>query len=159
MKKKPHRIIIAIIFIIIVIILLLIRNLVVHGPLKEEKDFKEIEKYFLTQKDVKNVNSVDEFIGKERYYVITYVDKSDTLKIAFLDLEKKLIYNIEQTKLIDEKKILYEHSIKGDYDLTIGYEEKRVIYEIKENIDNYYNYYYFDAINGDLIRSYKIKDR
>ena len=93
------------------------------------------------------VNDINVYFGEETYY-ISKMKKENINYISVLDLEYELVLMVEENKIKDVKEITKNEAI-------LGYKYDKLIYEVKEKNKDGYNYTYYNALDGELIKKIK----
>ena len=130
-----------ILILIISIIVVLFGSIIIINNMSSYKDLDIVSKAFLINNDKDSIKSIKVYSSNSLYYIIENT-KDNKEFVAVLDNKEKIILDIEKDKLfnINEKNYIY------------GYKYDKLIYEIKEDHKNGFVYYYYDALNGELIK-------
>jgi uncharacterized protein YpmB len=128
------------------------------------KNIKEKEMIPLIQEfNLKVINDLDYYHGKESYYVMIATDQSGKKRIIWLNQKTKDFRSewLEQGFLPRnlEAKLTLQSPDERIMRIVPGIEENRLIWEATtRNKSGSYSYYLFDFYTGELWRSYKMRN-
>jgi len=139
-----------IIIIISILVIALISIIVVThlGDSKTNYNTDNAKNILFINYDVETVNDIDVYFGEEIYYIAN-INKEDTEYISVQDTEYELVLMVEKDKIKNSKDITKNEAI-------LGYKYEKLIYEVKEESKDGYNYIYYNALDGEQIKKIKI---
>ncbi len=129
--------------IILVVVVFCVNFLATNKRSKNLEDVKNA--FIINNANVDSVNSVNVYYGDKTYYVINYTSNKEECISVIDDKEKHYIdYKKSELYKIDEE------------DYVIGYKYDKLVYEVKEEVKDGFNYIYYDALTGDLIKKVQL---
>lgn len=141
------KVIITVVSILVVALISII--LITHlGNSNNNYDTKKARTILLINYGVENINDISVYFGEETYY-ISKIEKENQNYISVLDNEYNLVLMIEDEKLKNPNDIT-------DKPTLLGYKYDNLVYEIKEKSKDGYNYTYYNAVDGELIKKIKM---
>ena len=137
------RIIITIIITLIIIIsgILIITGI---GTNKVDKRIEQAKTVLLINNHVDDIKSINVYYGNKTYYVSKYVIDNKEY-VGIMDTKYNLVKQEEANNL---KNI--------DEDYIIGYKDDKIIYEVKKKSKDGLIYYYYNALDGNLINKINV---
>ena len=138
-----------IIFVSILVVALLSIILVTYlGNSNNNYDTDKAKNILFINYGVEKVNDISVYFGENTYY-ISKIEKENQNYISVLDNEYNLVLMIESEKLKKSSDI-------ADNNITLGYKYDKLVYEVKEENKDGYNYIYYNAVDGELIKKIKM---
>ena len=138
-----------IIFISILVVVLLSIILVTHlGNTNNNYDTDKAKNVLYINYGVEKINDISVYFGENTYY-ISKIEKEKQNYISVLDNEYNLVLMIEKEKVKNPSDISNDN-------ITLGYKYDKLVYEVKEQNKNGYNYIYYNAVDGELIKKIKM---
>lgn len=152
MKKYRFYIILFILLSILISIVLFMG--MVHIPYNQQKN-----ELFSHKKTISLANSID-FVSFEQYngHQVYYIGQDDQEVYVFDNqdqlVKKELIENLHEDEV--KNYLVNEYGIdSATIKLTLGYENKTMSYQYILETTQSVNYLYFDALSGELIKTYE----
>lgn len=152
MKKYRFYIIFFTLLTILLSILIFIRT--IHLPYYNQKNSVTKVKYdILSSMNLNEFESFEQYNGQNVYYIA-----KDTKYVYVFDESKQKIKQELVSDLKEEvikQKLIELYQIEDEINLTLGYENKVLSYLYIKKLDNQISYIYFNAITGELIKTYE----
>ena len=132
------------ILIIIIVIVSSILIITAVGTNNVDNNIKRAKTALMINEHVDSINNMDMYYGNKKYYIADYIFDNKEY-IGIMNTKYELIKKEEKSKL---------YKIDGNYE--IGYKNDKIIYEVKKKNKDGIVYYYYDALNGELINKIDI---
>jgi uncharacterized protein YpmB len=145
---------IIVIFMILCGLFLLMINLLSNIDKDNNKKINTIKYYFKTKNNISKISDIYFYNDNKTYIIIKY-KKDNNLIYSNIDKNGNVLDSIYNDKIIDKETILKNHSKKSE--IIVGYMNDGFIYEIKEPTSLAYEYYYYNIVDGKIIKKINIK--
>lgn len=155
MKKYRFYIVLFILLSVLVSILIFIQ--MVHIPYNKQKnDLKISQREAMEKNKISSLDCFDQYNGHEVYYIGKDLENVYVFNNNF-QLVKK-----EKIELLNEEAVrvylINEYGLnEDDIILETGYENKVISYVFKLKQEGNVKYLYFDALSGELIKTYEFE--